>query len=66
MVTKGTDTLAIGGQATTDVHDWLAEQAEAIQTSDTWIISVTQSTSDALNWVIEWLQALISIPSLRV
>jgi glycine betaine/proline transport system permease protein len=62
FVMKGEDTLAIGGQATTEVHDWFRERAEAIQSSDTWLISVTQAISDALNWIIEWLQALISTP----
>jgi glycine betaine/proline transport system permease protein len=62
LLLKGEDTLAIGGQATTDVHDWFRERAEAIQTSDTWLISVTQWISDQLTTIIEWLQALISTP----
>ncbi|MGH3508558.1 MAG: ABC transporter permease [Nocardioidaceae bacterium] len=61
--TKGQDTLAIGGKATTDVHDWLYDQANAIQNSDSWFFSFTNSIADALNSLIEWLQGLISVPA---
>jgi glycine betaine/proline transport system permease protein len=62
LLLKGEDTLAIGGQATTEVHDWFKEQADAIQTSDSWLISLTNQISDILNWIIEQCQALISAP----
>jgi glycine betaine/proline transport system permease protein len=61
-LTKGHATAQIGGQETTGLHDWLSERADAIQSSDNVFFTISNSIGDAVTWVVENLQTLISTP----
>jgi len=60
---EGQNTLAIGGQTTTEVHDWLFELSNDLQQADGWIISLTHALGDAVSAFVEWMQHLISSPA---
>lgn len=61
-ITKGTDTLAIGGQTTTGVHDWLYDRSNSIQQADGAVINATHALGDWITTVAEKLQVWFSQP----
>ncbi len=65
LVTKGQDTLVLGGRDKTPVMDSLASFRDSMlagrRTNP--VMQVTGGIADALRAVVEWLQRLISIPA---
>jgi glycine betaine/proline transport system permease protein len=65
QVTRGTDTLAIGGATLTDAHQWLRERAgwveEAAAAGTHPLFALGNAVSDALNALIAFLQQLFTV-----
>ncbi len=65
-MTKGQQTLEIGGAQLTDAHQWFARRAHSIEDSATAgtnpVFVATNAVADALNWVVEHLQMLFTVP----
>ncbi len=57
-LTKGNDTLVVGGTDQTDLHARLSERVSTLGTNP-----VTQGIADFINAIIDALRALIAVPS---
>ena len=65
FLTEGTDTLALPGVARTDLHDRLTEfNNDLLASRDTNpIMQFTNSISDLLRSVFEWVQRMVVVPN---
>jgi glycine betaine/proline transport system permease protein len=64
-MTRGSNTLEIGGADITDAHGWFTRRAEQIEAAATAgtnpLFAVTNTAADALNWVVDTLQRLFTV-----
>jgi glycine betaine/proline transport system permease protein len=60
--TKGHDTLVIGEQETTSVHEWLLNRFNDLVDANNFVIDGLHTFGTFLNWLVGQLQPLVSEP----